>query len=76
MKWELAIVAAAVLAVAGVSRRLADTPFTPAMAFVLIGLLMGPLVIDGVTSAPRSRTRPHAGRGDAGGGAVRGCLTD
>ena len=54
MKWELAIVAAAVLAVAGVSRRLADTPFTPAMAFVLIGLLMGPLVIDGVTSAPRS----------------------
>ena len=54
MKWELAIVAAAVLAVAGVSRRLADTPFTPAMAFVLIGLLMGPLVIDGLTSAPRS----------------------
>ncbi len=52
MKWELAIVAAAVLAVAGISRRLTDTSFTPAMAFVLIGLLVGPLVIDAVTSAP------------------------
>jgi NhaP-type Na+/H+ or K+/H+ antiporter len=56
VKWELAIVAAAVLAVAGVSRRLTDTPFTPAMAFVLIGLLAGSLVIDEVTSAPTSGT--------------------
>jgi NhaP-type Na+/H+ or K+/H+ antiporter len=54
VKWELAIVAAAVLAVAGVSRRLTDTPVTPAMAFVLIGLLAGPLVIDEVTAAPSS----------------------
>lgn len=52
MKWELAIVAAAVLAVAGISRRLTDTCVTPAMVFVSIGLLVGPLVIDGVTSAP------------------------
>ena len=56
MKWELAIVAAAVLLVAGVSRRLTDTPFTPAMAFVLIGLLVGPLVIDEVTVAPTGAT--------------------
>lgn len=54
MKWELAIVAAGVLVVAGVSRRLTGTPFTPAMAFVLMGLLVGPLVIDEVASAPTS----------------------
>lgn len=56
VKWELAIVAAAVLVVAGVSRRLTDTPFTPAMAFVLIGLLLGPLVVDEVRFAPTSGT--------------------
>jgi NhaP-type Na+/H+ or K+/H+ antiporter len=56
MKWELPIVAAALLAVAGVSRRLTGTSFTPAMAFVLIGLLVGPLVIDQVTPAPASAT--------------------
>ena len=54
MSGELAIVAAAVLAVAGVSRLLTDTPVTPAMAFVLIGVLVGPLVIDEVTSSPTS----------------------
>ena len=46
MKWEIAIVAAAVLAVAGVSRRLTGTPVTSAMAFVAIGLLVGPPVLD------------------------------
>jgi sodium/hydrogen antiporter len=56
VKWELASIAAAVLLVAGVSRRLTDTPFTPAMAFVLIGLLLGPLVIGDVTVAPASST--------------------
>src|SRR3982074_2919602 len=40
VKWELPIIAAALLAVAGVSRRLTDTSFTPAMVFVLIGLLL------------------------------------
>ena len=35
MKWELSIIAASVLAVAAVSRRLTDTPVTVAMAFVL-----------------------------------------
>jgi sodium/hydrogen antiporter len=48
MKWELAIIAGAVLAVAGVSRRLTDTPVTPAMLFVLIGVLAGPLLVDDV----------------------------
>jgi len=52
MKWELAIVAAAVLAVAAVSRRLTGTSVTTAMVFVVVGVLVGPLVIDGVTAAP------------------------
>ena len=56
MKWDLPIVAAALLAVAGVSRRLTDTPFTPAMAFVLIGLLVGPFVLDEVTVSSTSAT--------------------
>jgi sodium/hydrogen antiporter len=56
MKWELAIVAAALLAVAGVSRRLTGTPVTPAMVFVLIGVLVGPLVLDDVTASPTGST--------------------
>ena len=52
MKWELAIVAAVVLAVAGVSGRLTGTAVTPAMVFVIVGVLVGPLVIDEVTAAP------------------------
>ena len=56
MKWELAIIALAVLGVAGVSRRLTGTSVTPAMVFVVIGVLAGPLVIDEVTSAPSSST--------------------
>jgi NhaP-type Na+/H+ or K+/H+ antiporter len=51
MKWELAIIAATVLAVAGVSRRLTGTPVAPAMMFVVVGVLVGPLVIDEVTAA-------------------------
>ena len=56
MKWELAIVAGTVLVVAGASRRLTGTSITPAMAFVAIGLLVGPLVIDEVTASPTSST--------------------
>ncbi len=52
MKWELAIVAATVLAIAGVSARLTGTAVTPAMAFVVIGVLVGPFAIDEVTAAP------------------------
>jgi NhaP-type Na+/H+ or K+/H+ antiporter len=56
MKWSLAIVAVAVLVVAAVSRRLTNTPVTPAMAFVAIGLLAGPLVFDGIDVSPKSET--------------------
>jgi NhaP-type Na+/H+ or K+/H+ antiporter len=56
MKWDLPIIAGALLAVAGVSRRLTDTPFTPAMAFVLVGLLVGPFVLDEVTVSATSET--------------------
>jgi NhaP-type Na+/H+ or K+/H+ antiporter len=54
VKWELAIVAAAVLAVASVSGKLTGTVVTPAMAFVAIGLLVGPLVIDQLDFPPTS----------------------
>ena len=56
MKWELAIVAASLLATAGVSRWLTDTPVTPAMVFALIGLVAGPLVADQVDPAATSAT--------------------
>jgi NhaP-type Na+/H+ or K+/H+ antiporter len=52
MKWELATVAGSVLAVAAVSARLTSTPVTPAMAFVVIGVLLGPLVIGEITQSP------------------------
>ncbi len=52
VKWELAIIAASVLAVAAVSRRLTGTSITPSMVFVLVGVLVGPLVIGEVTAAP------------------------
>jgi NhaP-type Na+/H+ or K+/H+ antiporter len=52
MKWELAIVAVAVLGVAAVSRRLTGTPVTTAMVFAGVGVLVGPLVLDEVTAAP------------------------
>ena len=51
MKWELAIIAASVLAVAAVSRRLTGTSITPSMVFVLIGVLVGPVVIGAVAPA-------------------------
>ncbi len=56
MKWELAIIAASVLSVAAVSRRLTGTSVTPAMVFVVVGVLVGPLVIDEVTAAPKGST--------------------
>jgi sodium/hydrogen antiporter len=48
MEWSLAIIAAAVLAVASVSGRIAGTPVTPAILFVAIGVLVGPRVLDEV----------------------------
>ena len=48
MEWALAIVALALLAVAAVSRGLQGTPITPAIVFVIVGLVAGPKVLDGV----------------------------
>ena len=45
MDWSLAIVALTLLGVAAISRRLYGTPFTPAMVFVAVGLLVGPKVL-------------------------------
>jgi NhaP-type Na+/H+ or K+/H+ antiporter len=45
MEWALAIVAVTILAVAACSALLTDTPVTPAMVFVLAGLIGGPLVL-------------------------------
>ena len=76
MKWELAIVAATVLAVAGVSRRLTGTPVTPAMVFV------AGRGARGTARARRGDGRPDglgcqdAGRGDSRCRAVRGRLAD
>jgi NhaP-type Na+/H+ or K+/H+ antiporter len=56
LKWELAIIAAAVLLVAGVSRRLTNTSLTPAMVFVLIGLAVGPLLFDELTVSSTQAT--------------------
>jgi NhaP-type Na+/H+ or K+/H+ antiporter len=52
--WELAVAGVSVMLVAAVSRRLSNTPVTPAMAVVALGLLVGPLVLDEVTAAPTS----------------------
>ena len=52
MSWALVSIALAVLAVAAVSRRLSGTPVTPAMVFVLIGVLLGHLVLGGVDVSP------------------------
>src|SRR6185312_8257158 len=56
MKWSLAIVALTLLGVAAISRRLYGTPFTPAMVFVAVGLLVGPEVIDGIDVPSGSAT--------------------
>lgn len=56
MEWSLALVALALLGVAGVSRRLSGTPVTPAMLFVAFGLLVGPEVLDGIDVSSSSAT--------------------
>jgi NhaP-type Na+/H+ or K+/H+ antiporter len=56
VKWDLSIVALGVLVVAAVSRRLTRTSVSPAMAFVAIGLLAGPLVGDELKLAPGGET--------------------
>ncbi|MGE5407278.1 MAG: cation:proton antiporter [Syntrophothermus sp.] len=48
MQWTIAIVAAALLLVAAISRRLSGTPVTPAMVLVACGLLVGPDLLGGI----------------------------
>jgi sodium/hydrogen antiporter len=56
VEWSLAIVALTLLAVAAISARLYGTPVTPAMAFVAVGLLVGPEVLDGIDLESSSGT--------------------
>ena len=55
-EWSLAIVALTLLGVAAVSRRLSGSPVTPAMLFVLVGLLVGPKVLDEIDLSSTSST--------------------
>jgi NhaP-type Na+/H+ or K+/H+ antiporter len=56
VEWTLALVAAALLGVAAVSRLLSGTPITPAIVFVAFGLLVGPKVFDGIDPSGSSET--------------------
>ena len=52
MEWTLAVAALALLGYAGVSRALRGTPVSAAMVFTAIGLVVGPKVLDLVTTSP------------------------
>ena len=56
MEWSLAILALTLLGVGAVSRRLSGTPVTPAMAFVAVGLLVGPQVLGEIELASSGGT--------------------
>ena len=45
MDWSLAIAALTLLGVGAISGRLSGTPVTPAILFVVVGLLVGPKVL-------------------------------
>ena len=52
----LAIIGVSLLLVAAVSRYLSGTPLTPAIVFVTIGVVVGPLLLDEITAQPTSST--------------------
>jgi sodium/hydrogen antiporter len=54
--WGLATLGLTLLLLAGVSQRLSSTPITPAMVVVLVGVLVGPLVLNDLTLGPTSST--------------------
>lgn len=56
MDWNLAIIALSLLGVAAVSNRLYGTPLTPAMVFVAMGVVVGPLVVEGTNLEKNSET--------------------
>jgi len=51
MKWGVALIALAVLAVVAVSRRLSGTPVTAQMVFLAVGVIIGPEVLDGLDAS-------------------------
>src|SRR5271166_943062 len=51
MKWAIALIALAVLAVVAVSRRLSGTPVTAQMVFLAVGVIIGPQVLDGLDAS-------------------------
>ncbi len=55
-EWALVLVALAILAVAGISRRLSGTVVTPAMVLVAVGVLLGPRVLDEVDPSSRGES--------------------
>lgn len=48
MEWTLAIVAGVLLGVGAISKKLTNSPITPTMVFVAVGVLVGPQVLDGI----------------------------
>ena len=56
MEWSLAIVALTLVGVGAISQRLTGTPVTPAMVFVVVGLLVGPEVLGGIDLGSSSAT--------------------
>jgi sodium/hydrogen antiporter len=54
--WGLATAGLALLLVAAVSQLLTNSPVTPAIVVVAVGVLVGPLVLDDVTLGPTSST--------------------
>jgi sodium/hydrogen antiporter len=63
MSWALPTVALAVLLVVAFSQRMVGTSLTPAMAFVAIGVIVGPLlvnVVDPSSSSSSTRTLAEA----------------
>jgi NhaP-type Na+/H+ or K+/H+ antiporter len=52
--WGLVTIGLVLLFVAGISRRLTNTPVTSAMVVVVLGILAGPLVLDSLAVAPTS----------------------
>jgi len=56
VSWGLAFVALALLLVVAISRRLSNTPVTPQMVFLAVGVLVGPKVIGALEVRPGGDT--------------------
>ena len=56
MEWALAITAVSIIAVVVCSNLLINTPVTPTMVFVAVGLLAGPLVLGDIDPSTKSTT--------------------